>query len=261
MFIGHYAPAAAIKAVAPKVPLWHFFVAVQLLDYLWAAFILTGVEHARVVPGFLAASHLDLYHMPYTHSLAGAALWSVLAGAVYGGLINRRAGAAGGLAIAAAVISHWFADLLVHAPDLTLYPGSAVKLGFSLWSSAALSQTLEFALLFAGFAMYLRATSANGPVGRAAPFVLFAFLVAIQIISLTAEPAADIRAFAALALVSYTLVAALAAFVDATRTAPAALRGERGKDAPSCPAALQSASVQASVRLVLYDTAEDRWRA
>ncbi|MEZ5897050.1 MAG: hypothetical protein R3C51_11695 [Parvularculaceae bacterium] len=219
MFIGHYAPAAAIKSVAPKVPLWHLFVAVQFLDYLWAGFILAGIEHARVAPGFLAASHLDLYDMPYTHSLAGAALWSVLAGVAYGGLLNRRAGAAGGLAIGAAVLSHWFADLLVHASDLALYPGSAERFGFGLWSSLAVSQTLEFAFLLAGFVLYLRASAAKGPVGRVSPFFLLVCLCALQLYSLTSEPPADIAAFAGLALVSYTLIAALAAFVDATRTA------------------------------------------
>lgn len=63
-----------------QLPLWHFFIAVQFLDYLWAAFILTGIEKARVTPGFLAASPLNPYHMPYTHSLAAAPVWSLLAG-------------------------------------------------------------------------------------------------------------------------------------------------------------------------------------
>ena len=125
MFIGHYAPAAAIKSVAPKVPLWHLFVAVQFLDYLWAGFILAGIEHARVAPGFLAASHLDLYDMPYTHSLAGAALWSVLAGVAYGGLLNRRAGAAGGRAWL------WFHSNVGTATDATIDVESDDNSGFT----------------------------------------------------------------------------------------------------------------------------------
>lgn len=218
MFIGHYAPAAALKPLSTTVPLWHLFVAVQFLDYLWAAFILTGVEQARVVPGFLDASDLDLYFMPYTHSLAAAAFWSLAGAALYGTILNRRAGPGGAVLIALAIASHWFADLLVHAPDLALYPGSDVKLGFGLWSSLTLSVGIELGFFLAGFILYLGGTSAKGAVGRIAPYVLIAALVGIEFYSATGEPPADIRTFAALALVSYTLIAVLAFWLDATRT-------------------------------------------
>ncbi len=219
MFIGHYAPAAALKPLSASVPLWHLFVAVQFLDYLWAAFILTGVEQARVVPGFLDASDLDLYFMPYTHSLAAAALWSLAGAALYGTIINKRAGLGGAMLIALAIASHWFADLIVHAPDLALYPGSDVKLGFSLWSSMTLSVGLELGFFIAGFVLYLGGTSPKGAVGRVAPYVVMAALIGIELYSATGSPPPDISSFAILALVSYTLIAALAFWLDATRTA------------------------------------------
>lgn len=217
MFIGHYAPAVALKAVVKGPPLWHYAVAVQFLDYLWAAFILTGIEQARVVPGFLAASDLDLYNMPYTHSLAAAILWSLAAGAAYGAFLNRRAGAGAAAAIALAVFSHWLADLLVHGADLALYPGSAEKLGFGLWASLPISQGLEFGLLALGGFLYLGATKAKGPVGRAAPLIVFAALLAAQTYNLFGPPAANIETVAMMALLSYTAVAALAFWLDRTR--------------------------------------------
>ncbi len=217
MFIGHYAPGAALKPLTPKVPLWHYFIAVQFLDFLWAAFILAGIEKARIVPGFLEASDLDLYFMPYTHSLAAAAGWSALGAVLYHSVVNRAAGAGGAILIGAAIFSHWIADLIVHAEDLALFPGSDVKFGFGLWSSLILSKGVELGLFLAGFILYLGGTSAKGPVGRIAPFVVLAALLGIEVYAATGEPPTDIRAFALLALVSYTLIALLAAWLDATR--------------------------------------------
>lgn len=217
MFIGHYAPAAALKPLTPKVPLWHYFVAVQVLDFLWAVFIIAGIEQARIVPGFLEASDLDLYFMPYTHSLAGAAVWSLLGALVYGRMINRGAGFAGAAMIGVAIFSHWLADLVVHAKDLALYPGSDVKLGFGLWSSLSISKGIELGLFLAGFILYLGGTSPKGVAGRIAPFVAIAALIGVELYSATGAPPADMRIYAVLALVSFALIAALAAWLDATR--------------------------------------------
>ena len=61
MFIGHYAPAFVAPAAGGQIKLWHGFVAVQFIDYVWAVFILTGIEEMRVVPGFTEGSAFDLY--------------------------------------------------------------------------------------------------------------------------------------------------------------------------------------------------------
>lgn len=218
MFIGHYAPAAALKPLTPAVPLWHYFVAVQFLDYLWSIFILAGVEKARVVPGLLEASSLDLYFMPYTHSLAAASAWSIVGAVVYRMLVNPRAGAAGAGLIGVAIASHWLADLVVHASDLALYPGSEIKLGFGLWSSLPLSKGIELGFFLAGLALYLGGTVAKGTVGRISPFIVIAALIGVDLYAAIGEPPEDIRVFAALALASYTAIAALAFWLDATRT-------------------------------------------
>ncbi len=51
MFVGHYGVTFAAKKVEPRVPLWVLFIAVQLLDVLWAPFVLLGIEKVRIVPG------------------------------------------------------------------------------------------------------------------------------------------------------------------------------------------------------------------
>ena len=83
MFVGHYGPGLAAKALDKKIPLWLLFLSVQLVDIAWAILVLLGVEKVRIVPGFTAASPLDLYYFPYTHSLVAALLWSLAGVLIY----------------------------------------------------------------------------------------------------------------------------------------------------------------------------------
>ena len=71
MFVGHYGVSFAAKKPAPRLSLGALFLAVQLLDILFAIFVLLGVEKLRIVPGFTAFNPYDLYWMPYSHSLLG----------------------------------------------------------------------------------------------------------------------------------------------------------------------------------------------
>jgi hypothetical protein len=80
MFVGHYGVSFAAKKADDSIPLWVLFLAVQLLDIVWAPLVLLGIEKVRIVPGITATNPLDLYYMPYTHSLVAALLWSAGAG-------------------------------------------------------------------------------------------------------------------------------------------------------------------------------------
>ncbi len=220
MFIGHYSAAFAARAFKPAVPLWLLFVAVQLVDFIWAGLVLAGVEKVRIIPGFLEASPLDLYYMPYTHSLVGAAIWAVAAALLYG--VYRKGGHkwAAGLILGGAVLSHWFADLLVHAPDLPLVVGDP-KYGFGLWRSLLWSQIAEMGLLVGGFWLYLRHTSPKGFMGRVSPWLFLVFLMAVQAYSHMGEVEAGASAqpFAISALIAYTVIALGAWLVDLSRQA------------------------------------------
>src|SRR2546428_8395736 len=72
MFVGHYGVSFAAKKAEPSIPLWVLFIAVQLLDVLWAPFVLVGIEKVRIVPGFTASNPHHLYHMPYPPSLVAS---------------------------------------------------------------------------------------------------------------------------------------------------------------------------------------------
>ena len=130
MFVGHYAAAFAAKAIEPKTPLWTLAAGCQLIDVGWSSLIMAGVEHASADPA-LPGSTLVLYDMPWTHSLPGAAVWSV--GAALACLVLLRLTVWPSVLVGLSVFSHWLLDLLVHRPDLQLYPNGP-KVGFALWN-------------------------------------------------------------------------------------------------------------------------------
>lgn len=152
MFIGHFAAgvAAASHPKAPSLPV--LLVAGQFVDWLFFAFLLTGWEAMRMTPNISVMNPLDLYHMPYTHSLLGAAAWAVLFAALVGSVTRNWTGA---LIAGAVVLSHWFFDLLVHVEDLTI-AGKPPKLGFGLWDHPLAEMPLELALTFGALLLYAR---------------------------------------------------------------------------------------------------------
>ncbi|MCI5043527.1 MAG: hypothetical protein MRY72_02420 [Aquisalinus sp.] len=216
MFVGHYGPALMGKAAAKSVKLWHLFLAVQIVDVFWAIFIMAGIEEARVVPGFLEASHLDLYHMPYTHSLVATLVW-MLAGLMLYRFVRPSAGWAGAVIIALAIGSHWLTDLVVHTQDLPIML-EGPKVGLGLWESLLWSQVAEVSLLLVGMIFYLRTTSPKSGFGSIAPWLLFGFLLLLQAYNQIAPPPENIQEMAPLALASYLILAGAAALTDMTRT-------------------------------------------
>lgn len=211
MFAGHYAAAFAAKAVEPRAPLWTLVAAAQLVDIGWGALVIAGIEHGRIDPA-LPGSALVLEHMPFTHSLPAAIAWS-LAAALLARYALRLVWPAA-IAIAGVVFSHWLLDLIVHRPDLELYPHGP-KVGFALWDLAVAEQAVEIGLIaIAGVfwsAQRVRACQAAWP---AAAFI--ALLVTVQIIAMLmpAEPADTIVESGAMALPTYIVLAIVALFVD-----------------------------------------------
>jgi hypothetical protein len=208
MFTGHYSASFAGKAVDRSIPLWVLFIAVQLLDFVWAVLVLLGIEKVRIIPGFMAASPADLYYMPYTHSLAGALVLSAIGGALFCVLWKRTWTA--GLIVGLAVFSHWILDLVVHGPDLLIY--GSYKVGFGLWNYFWPEVIIEFALLLGTLLWYLRGVSSPATTRRA--WILFAILVVFQCFDKFGPPPGGVTQFAVSALAAYTVLAALAWWVE-----------------------------------------------
>lgn len=204
MFTGHYSGSFAGKALDRTIPLWVLFVAVQLLDFVWSILVLLGIEKVRIVPGFMAASALDLYFMPYTHSLAGALAWSILGGVVFRALWKSSWKAAA--IVGVAVFSHWILDLLVHAPDLLIYGN--FKAGFGLWNYFWPEFALEIGLLAATISWYL--SGVTSPAVKRRTWILFAILLVFQCIDKFGPPPGSPAQAAGSALAAYIALAALA---------------------------------------------------
>jgi hypothetical protein len=218
MFIGHYAPAF-VAATSPKSPrLGALFVAAQLVDIAFFAFLILGVEHMRLLPHATVMNPMDLYDMPWTHSLVGAIGWG-FAFAIVVKLLRGTwtAGAIGG----AVVVSHWLIDLVVHRPDLTL-AGSPPKLGLGLWNHPAIEIPLELAFAFGGLWFFVSRTRPTGSAGRWWPWVLALGMAVFQLINWTAaQPPLAVAAppeTGWLGLFAYGVLAAFAWQTARTRT-------------------------------------------
>jgi hypothetical protein len=200
MFVGHYGVSFAARKVDDSIPLWVLFLAVQWLDVIWAPLVLLGIEKVRIVPGYTATNPLDLYYMPYTHSLVAALVWSIAAAGAYH--LLRRAQPRASLLVGFAVLSHWILDFVVHRPDLPLYDNSA-KVGLGLWNHPAIAFGLEAALLFGGIAAFLRAR----PAHRTAIILFGVVMLGIQAYVFFGPPPVSPAAAASTALAAYGIFA------------------------------------------------------
>lgn len=211
MFVGHYAAAFAAKAIAPKAPMWTLAAACQLVDIGWSGLIIAGVEHARADPS-LPGSALILYDMPWTHSLPAAFAWSV--GAALLVLLLLRLPIWASTVVGLTVFSHWLLDLIVHRPDLELWPGGE-RVGFALWNYPVPEQALEIGLLAIGGAIWV---ASRKSLGRFAwPAIGFiAFLVALQIVAMVfPQTAGELPPQAGVTILAiYLVVVAVAALTD-----------------------------------------------
>ncbi|MFM9936389.1 MAG: hypothetical protein ACKVOL_09330 [Novosphingobium sp.] len=215
MFVGHFAPAfiAATSRKAP--PLGLLMVGTQLIDFGFFTFALVGIEHFRLVPGMTASNWLDLYDMPYTHSLLGTCVWAAGFAAVVGLIFRSRPAA---LIAAAMVISHWLLDYLVHRPDLTL-AGSPPMLGLGLWNMPLIEKPLELALIFGALAFYTVRTRPASPRAGWALGVLAVVLAVVQSIDWFGARTTVVDASLPLtALAAYCVITALAVWLQSTRS-------------------------------------------
>jgi hypothetical protein len=59
MFLGHYAVGLVAKPLTPRLSLGALFLAGQLLDLIWPALVLSGIESVAVAPGATLVTPLD----------------------------------------------------------------------------------------------------------------------------------------------------------------------------------------------------------
>ena len=193
--------AFAAKRIAPKTSLGTLTAAATLLDLIWPIFLLLGIEHVRVKLGATKFTPLDFYDYPWTHSLVMSIGWGVAFGAIY---FARTRYARGAVLVALCVVSHWVLDLIVHRPDLPLWPGGP-KFGLGLWNYPRATMAIEFTM-YVGARLHCR--NSTRPRDRTGSIAFWAFVVALACIYISVAvgpPPPDARTVAIMALRAWLL--------------------------------------------------------
>lgn len=219
MFVGHYAAAFALKGKEKSLSLGALFIAVQFVDILFFPFALLGIENLHFKENFTEVNDFVMDYYPFTHGLIGSLFWALLFYFIYYFIVAKNKPKRKRIAffMALAVLSHWFADLLVHTPDLPIV-NDEPKFGFGLWKNKLATFVLEAVLLLLSLHYYLKKTK---PVNKARKYVasIFVFfLIFINYLNLYVLPKNDdLKSLTISALFFYFLFAFLAKKVDKYR--------------------------------------------
>ena len=139
--INHAATALLINKKWPGVPIIPVLLSVQLVEFLWVAFNLLGLEVTTTEPQVRALDDIHLAYMPYSHSIAATAVLAFTVWVVVAKLLNKPTW---GLALAVAVSSHIVLDLATHVHDIALAPGiESPKFGSGLYGVPLLALVVE----------------------------------------------------------------------------------------------------------------------
>ncbi|MBX7047457.1 MAG: metal-dependent hydrolase [Ignavibacteria bacterium] len=193
MFIGHFGVGLAAKKADTRVSLGTYFIAAQFIDLLWPILLMLGIEKVEIAEGISKAVPLNFVSYPVSHSLIMVLVWGVLFGLVYKFIKKDTKGA---IILALCVVSHWVLDLIVHIPDLPLYPGNSPKVGFGLWNSLAVSITLEMLIFFTGVFTYNSVTKAKNRKGSVGFWLLIVFFLIIHFANIFGPPPPSVTAIA-----------------------------------------------------------------
>jgi FtsH-binding integral membrane protein len=203
MFIGHFAVGFAAKKFNPKPSLGTYFLAAQLLDLLWPTFLLLNMEHAEISNNPSNPIPLSFTHYPISHSLLAVAVWAILFSVVY--TVTKKNYKAA-LLLGFCVISHWLLDLIVHIPDLPLYPGDAPLLGLGLWKSKLETLILELSFFAVSILLYLKSTIAKNKTGFYSTWGLIVFLIIVHLVNVFGSAPPNMTAVAWMGQLQWLIV-------------------------------------------------------
>ena len=191
MFIGHFGAGFAGKKFSKSASLGTYFMAAQWVDLIWPLLLLLGIEKAEIKTGTTALTPLDFTYYPFSHSLFGVIVWAVLFGIVY---FLFKKNLKNALILGALVVSHWFLDLIVHIPDLPIFPGYNLKVGLGIWNSLAATVIVEGLIFVVGVYLYFQTTKAKNKTGLYSLVALIVFLIVMYISNLVGPPPPSIEA-------------------------------------------------------------------
>jgi membrane-bound metal-dependent hydrolase YbcI (DUF457 family) len=132
--VDHAATALLIKRRFPSVSLTPLLISVQAMELAWVGLNYFGVERTTTESSVHSVADIHLTYMPFSHSVATAAAGALLAWL----FVEKGLGRAWlGRAIGIGIFSHLILDVVTHAADIALWPGSSMpKLGLGLYDRA-----------------------------------------------------------------------------------------------------------------------------
>ncbi len=132
--LDHAATALLIKRRYPSVSMVPLLVSVQAMELAWVGLNYLGVERTTTEPAVRSVADIHLSYMPFSHSVATAVAAALCAWLIVEKGLGR---AALGRAIGIGIVSHLVLDLVTHAPDIAVWPGSPLPaLGLGLYNRA-----------------------------------------------------------------------------------------------------------------------------
>ena len=176
MFLGHFAVGFGSQRFAPRVPLPILLIAALFSDILGPTLSLLGWEHARIAPGRTQFVPLDLYDIPWSHSLLTTVIWATVLALIYW---LAQTDVIGSIVIWLDAASHWMLDWITHRPDLPLAPGMAAHYGLGLWNSIAGTMAVEIGMFGLAMWMYTLSTEPQDRVGK---YMLISYSVALLLV-------------------------------------------------------------------------------
>jgi membrane-bound metal-dependent hydrolase YbcI (DUF457 family) len=203
MFLGHYGVGLGAKKIDNRPSLGTLLMAAQFIDLLWPIFLLLGLEKVVIEPGNTVVTPLNFTHYPITHSLFGVVIWALLFGIVYYLIKKNRKTS---LLLGVLVISHWVLDLIVHRPDLLLWPTGGIKVGFGLWNSLIGTIIVEGLIFIGGAYFYLKTTKAQNKKGLVGLWSLLIFLILVYVMNLIGPPPDSVNAIAIVGLSQWIII-------------------------------------------------------
>ena len=204
MFIGHYALAFGAKRWAPEVSLGTLFLACQLADLLWPAFLMLGLERVEIDPGNTLVTPLNFVSYPYSHSLVMLLVWAALFALGY--RVLRGGPRIAVVTVGALVFSHYILDVITHRPDMPITINGPARLGLGLWNYPGTTLAIESAIFILGAAIYASVTRERDRIGRIGLYALIATLVAIYFAALYGPPPPNTQAIAIAGHLSWLFV-------------------------------------------------------
>jgi hypothetical protein len=215
MLVGHLAAGLIAKRIEPRVSLGTYFFAVLLADFIFFPLLLASIEHVALVPG-VALNRAIGADIVYSHSLMMLVIWgSLLAGLYYW---QKRYARGAGI-LFAAVLSHWFLDVISHRPDMPIAPGMNKVFGLGLWNSIPATVIVEGGFWLLAVIVYARATRPRNRLGVFAFWIVAILLTLMWFANITSGMTPDPVQGGIAGLISFSLVVGWAYWLNRLRPA------------------------------------------